>query len=300
MNLHQERWETLHADDGHAITLLSWLPPGPPRAVVQIAHGMGEHAERYRRLALTLNDAGFAVAANQHRGHGEAARKDGTLADFGPGGFAAVAEDMALVTRTLRARHPGLPLILLGHSMGSFAAQLYALKHAELLAGLALSGTAATDLLATGRGPDRKLEDSNRGIAEARTPFDWLSRDEAEVDKYIADPLCGFTMNKPSLVSMFSDCAATTLPGAFAALPSDLPVYLFTGDQDPVNNKLAWFHPLVRRLREAGLKRISTRVWPGARHEVLNETNRVQVTAELLAWINSVLEGSATAFDNTD
>jgi len=257
----------------------------PARGAVQIAHGMGEHAGRYDRVARALAARGWAVYANNHRGHGPAAQAAGTLGDFGPGGFADVVRDMASVTDLIAARHPGLPIVLFGHSMGSFAAQLYALDHSTRLAGLALSGTTATDLLLASRGTNRKLEDSNKGFAAPRTPFDWLSRDEAEVDKYIADPLCGFTMDKPSLASIYTACARTAMPGAFAARRPQLPVYLFTGDQDPVNNKLEWFHPLVQRMRDAGLADITIKIYPQARHEVLNETNRDEVTADFAGWL---------------
>lgn len=270
--------------DGQAIAVLCWLPAASVRGVVQIAHGMGEHAARYGRLAQALSAAGFAVYANNHRGHGEAARDESRRGDFGAGGFPGVVRDMLGVTEWAATRHPGLPIVLFGHSMGSFAAQVYALDHSARIAALALSGTAATDLLMAARGPQRKLEDY-AGTAPARTPFDWLSRDEAEVDQYIADPLCGFSLAKASRASMVEACGRTAQPGAFQVLRPDLPVYLFTGDQDPVNNRLEWFHPLVERLRAAGLRDVTARVYAGARHEVLNETNRDEVMADLLAWL---------------
>ena len=274
--------------DGRA-ELLSWLPATPPRAVVQIAHGMGEHAARYQRVAGALVAAGHAVYANHHRGHGPDAAAAGTLGDFGPGGFAAVVADMARVSEHARALHTGAPLLLLGHSMGSFAAQLYLLDHHRLVSGVALSGTAATELRFANRDPNRKLQDMNAWIERPRTPFDWLSRDACEVDAYVADPLCGFTIAPASRQSMFAACDRLTARDAFAALPKNLPVVLFTGDQDPVNTHLAWFHPLVQRLRDAGLSDVQTRIYRGARHEVLNETNRHEVTADLLAWIERAI-----------
>jgi alpha-beta hydrolase superfamily lysophospholipase len=284
-NLHAR--QDFPASDGRVIPLLSWVPAGPVRGVVQVAHGMGEHAGRYGRLAEALAERGFAVYANNHGGHGEAARDESQRGEFGAGGFPGVVRDMLSVTGFAAARHPGLPIVLFGHSMGSFAAQVYALDHSASIAALALSGTAATDLLMAVRGPQRKLEDY-AGTAPARTPFDWLSRDDAEVDKYIADPLCGFSLTRASRASMVEACARTAQPGAFQALRPELPVYLFTGDQDPVNNKLEWFHPLVQRLRQAGLRDVTPRVYAGGRHEVLNETNRGEVTADFLAWLERV------------
>ena len=279
----------IHADDGHCIEVLRWLPAAAPRAVVQIAHGMGEHAARYGRVARALVAAGHAVVANHHRGHGPAAAAARQLGDFGAGGFAAVVADMARVSAFAQAQHVGVPVLLLGHSMGSFAAQLYLLDHHGLISGLALSGTAATDLRFADRSTTRTLQDANAHTVQPRTPFDWLSRDAAEVDAYIADPLCGFTVTPASRRSMFEACDRLSAPGAFGAVPHKaLPLYLFTGDSDPVNQHLAHFHPLVQRLRDAGFTDLRTRIYPGARHEVLNEIHRDEVTADLLAWIDHV------------
>jgi len=211
----------LDALDGHDIELLCWLPSAPPLAVVQIAHGMGEHAMRYGRLAQALVAAGCAVYANHHRGHGPGAKAAGTLGDFGRGGFAAVVADMARVSEHARAVNTGAPLLLLGHSMGSFAAQLYLLEHHRLLSGLALSGTAETGLRFANRDPNRKLQDMNTSVEQPRTPFDWLSRDAREVDAYIADPLCGFTITPTSRQSMFEACDRLSAPDAFAAKHSN-------------------------------------------------------------------------------
>jgi len=268
--------------------LLSWMPSDAPRAIVQIAHGMGEHAARYARLARGLVAAGYGVYANDHRGHGHAAKASGQLGDFGPGGFAAVVDDMVRVSEHVKAQHPDAPLVLLGHSMGSFAAQLYLLDHSRLISGLALSGTADTRLRFADRNTTRTLQDANAAIEQPRTPFDWLSRDAREVDAYIADPLCGFTVMPASRLSMFEACDRLAAPDAFVALPKQLPVYLFTGDRDPINAHLAQFHPLVQRLRDAGLARVETRIYPGARHEVLNEINRDEVMRDLVEWLAAV------------
>lgn len=284
----------IDAGDGHRIDLLCWLPSMPVRGVVQIAHGMGEHAARYDRVARALVSAGHAVYANHHRGHGPGAAASKQLGDFGRGGFAALVADMARVSQHAKALHPGAPLLLLGHSMGSFAAQLYVLDHHHLIDGLALSGSAETGVRFANRDPNRKLQDMNASVVHPRTPFDWLSRDAREVDAYIADPMCGFTINPASRQSMFDACDCLSAPDAFAALPhKDLPIFLFTGDHDPVNRQLAWFHPLVRRLRDAGLTGVQTRIYPGARHEVFNETNRDEVTADLVAWVEAVVRRAA-------
>ena len=185
--------------------------------------------------------------------------------------------------------HPGLPLILLGHSMGSFALQYYLVEHGSLLAGAALSGTSALDLLGTALQSGFKLEDMNAALPDVRTPFDWLSRDPAQVDAYIADPLCGFTVSPEGLGSMFAKLDALTPEAMRKTIRPELPLYLFIGGEDPVSNKAEWFYPLVERYRAAGLRDVSCHVFGGARHEALNETNRDEVEAVLLAWIARVV-----------
>ena len=284
----------LSANDGHPVEAHRWESASPasaslPRAIIQIAHGMGEHSLRYRPLADALTAAGYVVYANEHRGHGKGAAARKELGEFGPRGFAGLVDDMALLSHHARAEHPGLPLILLGHSMGSFATQYYLVRHSELLAGAVLSGTSALDLLGAALQSGFKLEDMNAALPDVRTPFDWLSRDPAQVDAYIADPLCGFTVSAEGMGSMFANLAQLTPAAMKDRIRPELPLYLFVGDEDPVSNKAQWFHPLVQRYREAGLRDVSCHVFGGARHETLNETNRAEVVAVLLAWIGRVV-----------
>lgn len=286
MNANEQRF-AIDAPDGHVIEAFSWSGHAEPRAVVQIVHGMAEHSRRYRHVAQALVSAGYAVYASEHRGHGQWAQEQGRLGDFGPRGFAVAVDDMAVVSRTLRERHPGKPLLMLAHSMGSFAAQIYLLDHSNLVEAVALSGTSALDLLDP-RTSGWTVESANATVAGAHTPADWLSRDPAVPAAYLADPLCAFALTEASLFSIFDLGAPTADVAQLRRIPAKLPLYLFTGDQDPVNACLAWFDPLVARLREAGLRDVSTHVYGGARHEVLNETNRDEVIAQLLAWMDRV------------
>ena len=279
----------LDADDATPIEAYRWLPAATPRGAVQIAHGMGEHASRYDALASALNAAGYAVYANEHRGHGAEAEARGELGDFGPRGFAALVADMATLTARIRVEHPGTKAVLLGHSMGSFAAQVYALDHAALIDGLALSGTTAVDLLLASRDSGWKLEDSNAGIPDPRTPFDWLSRDPEQVDRYLADRLCGFTITPASMASMLRESARSADPEQVRRIPATLPIYAFVGDQDPINRGLVLFEAVLDRYRRAGLRDVSSHVYGGARHEVFNETNRDEVTAHLVAWLDRIV-----------
>jgi alpha-beta hydrolase superfamily lysophospholipase len=289
-----ESKQSIAASDGASIMVHQWKGSGPARGIVQIAHGMGEHALRYRPIAHALVDAGYTVYANDHRGHGELAAQASALGNFGPAGFPALVDDMTAVTRFARDANNGKPLILLGHSMGSFAAQLYLLDHSKLLDGVALSGTTALDLLGAAAMSGRwKLEDLNASFEPARTPFDWLSRDEAVVDAYIADPLCGFNVDTVSYGSLFAVAPRLATIEEIARIRHDLPMFLFVGDLDPVNAKLSWFQPLVDRYREGGLTDVSWHVYGNARHEVLNEINRAEVVANLRAWTDRVTGTSA-------
>jgi alpha-beta hydrolase superfamily lysophospholipase len=284
--------ESIHsapASDDKPIRVYQWKGSAPVRGIVQIAHGMGEHSLRYRPIAHALVDAGYVVYANVHRGHGELAAQADAIGDFGPGGFPVLVDDMTRVTRMARDDEKGKPLVLLGHSMGSFAAQLYLLDHSDLLDGVALSGTTALDLLGAAAMSGRwKLEDLNASFEPARTPFDWLSRDEAVVDAYIADPLCGFNVNAESYGSLFAVAPRLASIQEIARIRHGLPMLLFVGNLDPVNAQLSWFQPLIDRYREGGLTDVSWHVYGNARHEVLNEINRTEVVTNLRAWMDRV------------
>jgi alpha-beta hydrolase superfamily lysophospholipase len=281
--------------DGTKIAAYRWDPDGSPRAAVQVTHGMGEHARRYEHVARALNDAGFVVYAQDHRGHGASARGQGAdpeaLGDLGKGSWAGLVDDIGLLSARIRAEHPGLPLILLGHSMGSFAVQQYLFDHSGDADGVVLTGTAAIDLLESALDLDQPIDLSafNAPFQPARTDYDWLSRDEAMVDAYVADPRCGFGIDTGSARAMFAGARRGADPAQVAAIRPDLPLYIAVGEADPVNGGLALLTPLAERYRAAGLADVTVRTYPGARHEILNETNRDQVIAELIAWIDRVV-----------
>lgn len=269
---------TFTATDGTTIAARHWPAQGDTRIVLIVAHGMGEHAGRYAAPLAPLAARGVAIYAPDHRGHGETAPA-GTHGDFGAGGFGALVDDLAILTRRAAAEHPDAVVVLLGHSMGSFAAQAFAPVHAGLIDGLALSGSAAVELLPLTEGAT--LEAFNAPFEPARTPFDWLSRDEAEVDRYIADPLCGFSVDAAGLGSMVGLAPQMMDVGR---LPKNLPVYIFSGLADPL---AATIEPLIARYRDAGLT-VTTDLYPGGRHEILNETNRAEVVERLAAWLETV------------
>ena len=257
-----------------------------PRGVVQVAHGLAEHSARYDRFARALNDAGYSVRATDHRGHG--ASIAGTPGDFGAAGFEALIADVAAYGASV---HGDLPLFLFAHSMGSFAAQSVILTHSEQYAGVVLSGSTALDLLAAGmaqaEGPVG-LEAFNAGF-EHRTGYEWLSRDEAEVDRYVADPLCGFDLPDETVPALFGAAETLADPTALAGIRSDLPLLLVSGSDDPLAGGGQLVEVLGQRYRDAGLVDVTVKLYDGARHEILNEINRDQVTADVLAWLDAHL-----------
>jgi alpha-beta hydrolase superfamily lysophospholipase len=276
--------------DPLAIACYRWGAIGKPVGIVQISHGMGEHSLRYAELAEFLNRAHFHVYANDHRGHGRTAKSKEALGDFGLRGWDALIEDMARLTRFARDRDGGLPVVLLGHSMGSFASQAYLLDHSDLLAAAVLSGSAAVDKLEILSSGDADLTAINREFEPARTPFDWLSRDNAEVDKYIADPLCGFGVIARSMATMAAASKRIIDPAELAGIRKDLPIWIMAGDKDPINHNLEWLRPVAERYRAAGIKDVSEKYYRDGRHEMFNETNRAEVYRDLIEWTRRAID----------
>jgi alpha-beta hydrolase superfamily lysophospholipase len=273
------------------IVAYRWDPASPPSAAVQLAHGMGEHALRYDGLARELAAAGMVVYAQDHRGHGASAPSAESLGQLGADGWSRLVDDMHVLTGLIRAEHPGLPVVLLAHSMGSFAAQQYLLDYSSSVDAVVLTGTTALDQLEPAFDLDQPLDLSalNAAFVPARTDFDWLSRDEAVVDAYVGDPLCGFGLDVESGKQMFLAARRMADPDAVARIRDDLPVYLAAGEQDPINGNVALVELVAGRLRAAGLTDVTVRAYPGARHEILNETNRDEVVADILAWLRRAL-----------
>ena len=301
----------LPASDGTDVFVYRWLPASgtPVRAVVQIVHGAAEHAGRYDRLARVLAGDGYAVYADDHRGHGRTAGAAERAGLVGPDAWNRMLEDERELTLLAGRNHPGLPIVLLGHSMGSMLGQGYAQRFGTLLAGLILSGTASA--LAPGSedlgervqaamakdGPDAPSMDFAMlflgfndpfaaGVPEAAvTGFEWLSRDTAEVALYVADPFCGFPFSNRLVVDMADGLGLTWALGAEKQIPTDLPVLLIAGADDPVGADDS-VHKLGELYRAAGLS-VTEILYPQARHEIFNETNRAEVDADVLGWLDA-------------
>ena len=303
---------TLTTPDGVDLFTYCWLPAGQPKAVVQIAHGLAEHAARYARLAEALNSAGYAVYANDHRGHGRTAKSAGELGWFAKrDGWRKCVDDLWQLHRHVAAAYPGLPIVLLGHSMGATLAEQFMGEpdRGNALAGVVLSGangkptllakiggavTRAERARLGARGRSKLVQSLtfdafNKKFAPARTAFDWLSRDPAEVDKYVADPLCGFSATVQLWRDLLEGWAAVSRAAHRNRVPKRLPVYLIAGGRDPVSGNTRQLGPWMADYRAAGLVSLTHKFYPEARHEVFNEANRDEVTRDLIGWLDEVV-----------
>jgi alpha-beta hydrolase superfamily lysophospholipase len=285
------------SDDGLSIACVRWSDHRNVRGVVQITHGLGEHMGRYAELAEILVKGEFVVYGNDHRGHGLTAKPSGSFCEFGPGGFDRLIEDMLSLRVIAKNEHPGKPYILLGHSMGAFAAQQLILDHSYSIDGLALSGSGTLDGLArlaqsvsAGEDPMKLM---NAAFEPSRTPFDWLSRDDAEVDAFVNDPLCFPSFTAGSMESFVNAFPRLADPKELRKVRENLPVYIFSGSDDPVGQRLEGVRVLLGRYRNAGLSSIAHDFYPGGRHEMLHELNRRDVITNLLVWMSGTLEGAS-------
>ncbi len=299
---------TFLASDGAPIHVYAWSPDAgvPVRGVAHVAHGMAEHAGRYARFAEALTGRGFVVHGQDHRGHGKTA-KPGELGHFGAGGWSRVVEDFREMLRSEMTAHEGLPFFLFAHSMGSFMAQELLFDMSDRFTAVALSGSNGKPppLAAAGRVIARaeklrvgakgaspilsalSFDAWNKKLAPNRTAFDWLSRDAAEVDAYVADPLCGFDCSTTTWIGVLDALARIADPELQARIRPDLPLYVVAGAQDPASDETAGLERLLAAYARAGLRDVTHRFYEGARHEVLNETNRDEVTRDLLDWVDA-------------
>lgn len=300
----------LHSPTGAKLNLYSRRALVPVRAVVQINHGLAEHAARYGRFADFLASRGYHVYAHDHRGHGWTTAPDAPNGRFAQKeGVARVLADIVAVHDHISAEHPGLPVVIFGHSMGGLIALNFVLRHPERVAAAAIwnanfaagpLGRLAQAILAAERFrlgsdvPSRLLPRLTfrawaRQIDKRRTEFDWLSHDEAEVDKYVADPLCGWD---PS-VSLWRDVFDLIFAGAddrnFARVRRDLPFNLVGGEKDPSTDGGKAVEALAGRLRRMGFSNLVSTAYPETRHESLNEVNRDVVMQDFVDWLERVL-----------
>ena len=299
-----EEFTFLSADGVHQVHAVLWLPAdGKPKAVVQLVHGICEYALRYAPFARFLTGKGYAVVGHDHLGHGKTAAGPEEYGFFTD--WKHIVKDIYTLRCLTGERFPGKPYFLLGHSMGSFAARTYLIDYPGTLDGCILSGTGQESAAAvalgkwlTGLGDPHKVNKLffqlsigayNQKFRPNRTGADWICRDEAVVDAYLADPLCRFQTTAGMNHAMMGGLQYTSNPKNLARMDKDTPIYFFAGDTDPVGNMGKGVRKVESFFRDAGVKDVSIKLYPGGRHEMLNETNREEVYADVLAWLESHL-----------
>ena len=287
------------------IHCVRWEPEGEPKAILQVVHGISEYVERYGDFAAYLNHRGILVVGEDHMGHGKSV--EGELAPvYFYGGWTNAVDDTYALLKKTRKENPGVPYIILGHSMGSFMTRTLLYRHRDSgIAGAAICGTGwqPPALLRAGKlaagaiikkqgetAPSTALDRLmfgayNRGYGQVRTAFDWLNRDTAAVDAYIQDPMCGATASVGLVRDMLTGLGMNQDPKNLRNMDPDIPVYFLAGSEDPVGS---WGKGVLRTAQEflkAGVHRVETHLYPGGRHEILNEINKEEVYEDLYKWI---------------
>ncbi|NCF19624.1 MAG: alpha/beta fold hydrolase [Haliea sp.] len=296
------------APDDTQIYCHRW-PVEKPSAIVQIVHGGAEHAGRYNGVAQALNEQGYTVYAEDHRGHGRTGEINTKLGDMGEANaFERVCDDVLSLGRRATTENPGVPLVIIGHSLGSLITQRILLQHSEEYAAAVLSGSPDIMGIAAGAelvhaevdrvGRDQvsevldaaTVENFAAAIPDAESPYDWLSRDREQVKLYADDPWCGYALCTGVWQDLIAAMLVTTEVSAVAAaLRKDLPIYILSGSDDPVHADWTAIDRLAANYRDCGVQDITIKNYNGGRHEMFNEVNRDEVIAELLDWLVNTL-----------
>ncbi len=289
------------------LCLYKWLPEYVEKAVgvVQIAHGMAEWAGRYNDFAEKLVEAGYIVYAHDHRGHGNTVKDISSIGYLGKDSFNGMIEDIKLINDLIREKHPNLPIILFGHSMGSFLAQGYIALYGNSLKGVIFSGSngdhgfilnlgiliAKLQVLLSGEKAKSKLLSKitfgsyNKAFKPNRTPFDWLTRNTIEVDKYINNPYCGGIFTASFYFDFFKGLKTLHKRKTISNIPKSLPVLIISGSMDPVGEFGKGVSRLFELYHQHGFTDVTLKIYENARHELLNEINKDEVTTDILQWI---------------
>lgn len=294
------------ADGKTQIHATEWSADGTPKAILQISHGMVEYVGRYERFAEYLNRQGITVVGNDHLGHGNSVVSDERHGYFShPDGNECLIADLHALRKITGEKYPGVPYFLLGHSMGSFLARQYVMLHGEGLDGAVFMGTGSRSpvtliaakgicrVIAAFRGWDYRsafvnnlaFASNNKKFEPGRTPQDWLTRDEATVDAYRADPWCTFVFTLNGFYQMFRGMSFISKKKNLRKTPTDLPLLLISGGDDPIGDFGAGVRKIEDSLRRIGADKVTVKLYPGGRHEILNERNRDEVFADLAGWI---------------
>lgn len=295
----------LKLDDQVDIFVRQWVAVENPVAVLQLAHGMAEHSMRYASFAQACNDQGMIVIANDHRGHGRTGEKAGLMGYFSEtDGFDRVVDDLYWINGWIKEQFPQLPVFLMGHSMGSFLTRRYLQKYGDSIQGAIIMGSGGDPGVAANFGklvarwhmrkdptkPSTILDklsfgSFNKGIKDPETKFDWLSRDPLAVAKYMEDPYCGMVCSSGFFYDLFTGLGLIHDPKLIERIPKDIPLLVLSGAEDPVGKNGKGVREFVSQYEQAGLTDIKTILYPGARHELLNEENRTEVIADICLWL---------------
>lgn len=298
----QHLWQVLTAADDREIPVQTWQPAGEIAAVIQILHGLGEHADRYSRFAETAVQQGYAVCIHNHRGHGPESTELGFFAEAD--GWHMLLADARVVNDYVTATFAGKPVVLLGHSMGSYIAQNYAMQHGDELSGLILSASNWSSrmqlsvfrtiamIVSWRHGKHGKsallnkfgFGNFNKPFEPGRTGLEWLTRDDQEVDKYVGDPLCGAPYTCGLWLDLLGGLTKVSSDQSLLKVPSGLPILITGGEFDPVGGDKG-MTKLLQHYAQTGHQRLKVKIYDEGRHEMLNETNRDQVTSDWVDWI---------------
>ena len=294
-------------DKKQEIFVYKWLPDSKPKAILQISHGMAEHAERYANFAKELNDAGYGVYANDHRGHGQTA---GTLDKVGffdeKDGWFKVLADMKQLTTIIKKENPETPVFILGHSMGSLLLRTYVMKYSEKLNGILFSGTSGETGIIVKLGkvlanvigifkpkqaPSKLLMkmsfgEFNKPFAPNKTAYDWLSSDEKQVKKYVKDKFCGTYFSNRFFYDLLTGVNFINNKNNIAKTPKDLPIYMFSGDMDPVGDFTKGVKKVYNIYKEIGVKDVEMKFYKDGRHESINEVFNKDVYKDIINWLD--------------
>ncbi len=305
--------DTYNTKDGESIFYYKWAANADTsfKGVVQISHGVGEHAGRYQPIAKILQKQGYEVYANDHRAHGQSVKSKELLGFYnGKNYFDDVVEDMYQLTTIIKKEHPNKKIILFGHSMGSLLSRVYVTKYGKELDALILSGTAgfmkglgtvgimSANMVSTfkGRAKGNKMlknlffGEFNKKFKPNRTKLDWISRDEKQVDIFEADPYRSENFSLGVFLDVMKASKQLNKQVAFDATPKNLPIYIFSGGKDPVGEMGKGLKRVHDQYKKAGINDLSMRIYEGGRHEMLNEINKEEVEQDILYWLNQKIE----------
>lgn len=295
---------------GNGTIFVQSLAPADPTAikgVIQIVHGMAEHTDRYLEAAAYFCDAGYAVIMHDHAGHGKSVTKEEDQGFFGEkDGYKKLVDDISEVTKLAKKHFPGVKLILWGHSMGSFLSRNYLTTYKNNVDAAVICGTSGknpgaapgiliANTVAKIKGPRSKSQLINN-IAfgsynkrfKGNTGFEWLSANEENVKKYVADPKCGFLFSAAGYRDLFSVLKSVSGNDWYKEVPAHLPIYLIAGEEDPVGNYGKGVREVYEKLKATGHDRVSIKLYPGLRHEIHNERTRKEVYDDILAFAEKV------------